>query len=143
MILYSPQIEIALQKVLFLRQISNTMKKVLPLLLWVLLAFVGCQSTPATYELSNAPGELVPHAEKFVSQVEKKSKHYTAEDWDAAVEQFVIMSKNYVEYGPKLTQEERMKYDNARLRFMKAIDTNGTEEVAKQVKEVYARLMDM
>ena len=119
------------------------MKKVLPLLLLVLLAVAGCQRGPATYEMSNNPRELGPHAEKFVSQVEKKSKHYSAEDWDAAIEQFVAMSKNYVEYGSKLTQEERMKYDDARLRFMKAIDANGTEEMTKQVKEIYARLLDM
>ena len=117
------------------------MKKVLPLLLLALLAFAGCQNTPATYEFTDNPRELVPNAEKFVNQVEKKSKHYKAEDWDAAMEQFVSMSKNYVETSPYLTQEERMKFDNARVKFMKAIDANGTEEVAKQVKEVYAKLM--
>lgn len=117
------------------------MKKVLPLLLLVLLAFAGCQSSPAMYEMSNNPRELVPHAEKFVNQVEKKSKHYSAEDWNTTVEQFVAMSKNYVEFGAKLTEEEQMKYDNARVKLMHAIDVNGTEEVAKQVKEAYARLM--
>lgn len=117
------------------------MKKVLPLFLLALLAFAGCQRGAATYEISNSPSELVPHAEKFVNQVEKKSKHYSAEDWDAAVEQFVAMSKDYVDKAGHLTQEERMKFDNARVKFMSAIDANGTEEVAMKVKKVYAELM--
>ena len=117
------------------------MKKLLPLLLLALLAFAGCQSGPATYEVATKPHEVVPHAEKFVNQLEKKSKHYSAADWDAAVEQFVAMSKDYIEKSGYLTQEERMKFDKARVKFMSAIDSNGTEEVAKKVKKVYADLM--
>ena len=117
------------------------MKKVLPLLLLTMLAFAGCQRGPATYEMATKPHELAPHAEKFVNQVEKKSKHYKAEDWDAAVEQFIVMSKDYVDHRRFLTSDEQMRFDNARVKFMKAIDTNGTEEVAKQVKNVYAELM--
>lgn len=117
------------------------MKKVLPLLLLALLAFAGCQSGPATYEMANKPHEVVPNAEKFVNQVEKKSKHYKAEDWDAAVLEFIAMSKDYIDKSAYLTQEERMRFDNARLKFMAAIDANGTPEVAKQVKEEYARLV--
>ncbi len=116
------------------------MKKVLPLLVLVLLAF-GCQRGPATYEFTDNPREIVPHAEKFVNQVEKKSKHYTAEDWDLAVEQFVSMSKNYVDKSADLTQEEIMKFNNARLKFMSAIHANGTEEMAMQVKKIYSELM--
>lgn len=117
------------------------MKKILPLLLLALLAFAGCQSGPATYEMAAKPHEVVPHAEKFVNQVEKKSKHYKAEDWDAAVEQFIVMSKDYIDKSAFLTQEEQMKFDNARVKFMSAIDANGTEEVAIKVKKVYAELM--
>lgn len=118
------------------------MKKVLPLVLFVLLAFAGCQSGPATYEMTDSPREIVPHVEKFVNQVEKKSRHYAAEDWDATCDQFVKMSKNYYEFRYKLTEEEQMKYDNARVRFMSAIDANGTEDLAKRVKEEYARILD-
>ena len=117
------------------------MKKVLPLLLLALLAIAGCQRGPATYEIANNPRELVPHAEKFVNQVEKKSKHYSAEDWAVAVDQFVAMSKDYVDKSKYLTQEEQMKFDNARVKFMKAIYDNGTEEVAMEVKRIYAELM--
>lgn len=119
------------------------MKKVLPLLLMVLLAFAGCQSGPATYEPTSNPRELVPHAEKFVKQVEKKSKHYTAEDWEAAVKQFVVMGKNYVETSVKMTEEERMEFDKTRLKFMTAIDVNGNAEVAKKVKAEYAKVLGM
>ena len=116
------------------------MKKVLPLLVLVLLAF-GCQRGPATYEITDNPREVIPHVEKFVNQVEKKSKHYKAEDWNAAVDQFVAMSKNYIDKSAYLTNEEHMKFDNARVKFMNAIDAHGTEEVAMQVKKVYAELM--
>ena len=129
-------------KVLFLRQISSTMKKVLPLVLFVLLAFASCQSGPAIYEMTKDPREFVPNVEKFVNKVDKKSKHYSAEDWDAAIEQFVLMNKNYVDVRKSLTQEEQMKYDNARVKFMHAIDANGTEEMAKRVKEEYGKIMD-
>lgn len=117
------------------------MKRILPLLLLALLAIAGCQRGPATYEISDNPREFVPHAEKFVNQVEKKSKHYSAEDWTVAVDQFVAMSKDYVDKSKYLTQEEQMKFDNARVKFMKAIYDNGTEEVAMEVKKVYAELM--
>ncbi len=117
------------------------MKKVLPLLVWALLAFSGCQRGPAIYEISDNPHELVPHAEKFVNQVEKKSKHYSSEDWSIAVEQFVAMSKDYIDKAGYLTQDEQMKFDNARVRFMAAIDANGTKEVALKVKEEYAKVM--
>ena len=117
------------------------MKKYLPLLLFVLLAFAGCQSGPAVYQDTNNPHELVPNAEKFVNKVDKKSKHYTVEEWDAAIDQFVLMNKNFIEMGDYLTQEERMKYDNARVKFMHAIDVNGTEEMALRVKQEYANMM--
>ena len=116
------------------------MRKVLPLLVLVLLAF-GCQRGPATYEMTDNPRELVPHAEKFVNQVEKQSKQYKAADWDVAVEQFVVMTKDYIDKHPYLTQEEQMKFDNARIKFMASISANGTEEVAMEVKKVYAELM--
>jgi hypothetical protein len=117
------------------------MKKVLPLVLFVLLAFAGCQRGPATYEFSKNPRQISINAEKFVNQVEKKSKHYSAEDWDVAIDEFVHMCKNYVEFANQLTQDEQMKYDNARVKFMHAIDVNGTEEMAKRVKEEYGKMM--
>lgn len=118
------------------------MKKVLPLVLFVLLAFAGCQSGPATYEMTKNPREFVPNVEKFVNKVDKKSKHYSAEDWDAAITEFVAMNKNYVAVKDHLTDEEQMKYDNARVRFMHSIDVNGTEDMAKRVKEDYANILE-
>ena len=117
------------------------MKKVFPLLLFVLLAFAGCQSGPTTYECAKTPREIAVNAEKFANQVEKKSKHYKAEDWDAAIEQFVAMNKNYMEHRNYLTNDEQMKFDNARLKFMHAIDANGNEDLAIRVKEEYARIL--
>ena len=72
----------------------------------------------------------------------KKSKHYTAEDWDAAIDQFVTMSKDYHEMSRYLTPEQQMKFDNARMVFMGAVDANGNEELAIQVKKKYSELVD-
>ena len=116
------------------------MKKVLPVLLFVLLAFAGCNSGPAMYEVAEKPSEIVNNAEKFVKQTEKKAKHYSAEDWQVAVEQFIAMSKNYYENANYLSDEEKMRFDNARIKFMNAITDNGNMEVAKQVKEEYSRI---
>ena len=117
------------------------MKKVLPLLLWVLLAFVGCQREPVMYEMTEKPSQVIINAEKFVKQTEKKAKHYSAEDWQVAVQQFVAMSKNYYENSSFLTEEEQMRFDNARVKFMSVITANGNMEVAKQVKEEYSRII--
>ncbi|MBR5081294.1 MAG: hypothetical protein IKX35_02490 [Bacteroidales bacterium] len=118
------------------------MKKVLPLLLVIMLAFTGCQSGPATYETAENPQEIVAHAEKFVSQVSKKAKHYNAEDWDAAISQFVQMGKNYSEYKPYFSEQLQMQYDNARMEFIRAVDANGSEELALRVKKEYGAIFE-
>ncbi len=110
-------------------------------MLFALLAFAGCQSGPATYEMTQNPREFVPNVEKFVDKVEKKSKHYNTEDWDAAINEFGMMNKNYVAVRNNLTLDEQMKYDNARVKFMRAIGANGTEEMAMRVKEEYAKVL--
>ena len=126
---------------LSLPQNLNTMKKVLPLLLFVLLAVSGCQRGPAMYEMSQSPAAVVVNAEKFVNKTAKLSSHYTDEDWKVAVEQFVVMSKNYMETKNYMTQSELDRFTAARLKFMSAIDANGNEALAREVKEVYNSLL--
>ena len=118
------------------------MKKVLPLLLMIMFAFAGCQSGPATYEMAENPQEIVAHAEKFVGQVSKKAKHYNAEDWDAAITQFIVMGKNYSDYKPFFSEQLQMQYDNARMEFIRAVDTNGGEELAIRVKKEYGAIFE-
>lgn len=118
------------------------MKKVLPLLLLGMMAFAGCHRGPAMYEMTENPSQFITHVEKFVKQTEKYSKHYSAEDWQVAVDQFVVMSKNYVENRRYLSSEDQMRFDNARVRFMGAINANGNEEIAKQVKEAYSKVLE-
>lgn len=117
------------------------MKKVLPFLLLVLLAFAGCQNGPAEYEFSTSPHQIAVNAEKFAKQVEKQSKNYTIEEWGEALEQFIGMSKNYHEYRKGMTPEDQTRYDNARIRFMNAVSANGSEEMAIKAKSTYSDLM--
>ena len=110
-------------------------------MLFVLLAFAGCQKGPAMYERAENPRQFVGNVEKFVKQTSKRSKHYSEEDWQVAVKQFIAMSKDYVENMNYLTADEQMRYDYARLQFMSAIDANGTEAITAQVKEEYSRVL--
>lgn len=118
------------------------MKKVLPLLLFVLLAFAGCQpSGPVEYQIAHNPHQVALNAENFVQQTVKKSRRYKAEDWQMAVDQFITMSKNYYEYHKGMTQEEVSRFDAARLEFMKAVNAHGSEELAIQIKEAYGKIV--
>ena len=118
------------------------MKKLLPITMFILLAFAGCQRGPVMYEKSENPRQLVGNVEKFVKQTEKQSKHYSAEDWQVAVEQFVFMSKDYVENRNRLTPEEQMRYDNARVQFVNTAGANGGEELVAQIKEAYNQIIN-
>ena len=130
------------KKVLFLQQISKAMKKLLPIMLFVLLAFAACQRGPVMYEKAENPRQLVGNVEKFVNQTEKKAKHYTAEDWQVAVDQFVVMCKDYVENGKRLTEDEQMRFDKARVQFVNTVGANGNDELVGQIKEIYGNIIN-
>lgn len=117
------------------------MKKILPIVMFVLLVFAGCQRGPATYQMANSPREVATNAEKFAKQVEKRSKHYSAEDWQVTLDQFVAMSKDYVGNWKIMTDDEIMRFDKARLQFMDAVHTNGSEDIAIEVKKIYGDLV--
>lgn len=110
-------------------------------MLLVLMAFMGCNRGPAMFERPKDKSQFVSSVEKFVKQTEKKSKHYSAEDWKVAVEQFTVMSKEYVGVKDALSEQDQMRWDNARVKFMGVINANGTEEIAKQVKEIYSNVL--
>ena len=110
-------------------------------MLFVVLAFAGCNSGPAEYEMTQDPRQIVTNAEAFVNKVAKKSKHYSAEDWENAIRQFVTMGKNHYEYKDYLTTEEQIAFDNARMKFIGAVDATGNEELALHVKEEYGRIL--
>ena len=116
------------------------MKKVFPLLLFVLLAFSGCQRGPAMYTIAENPADVAVNAEKFAKQTEKRSSHYTAEDWNVALNQFVDMSKNFIDKKNFMSEEDINRFTAARLNFMKSVQKNGTEDLARQIKEAYNTL---
>lgn len=116
------------------------MKKVLPLLLLVLMAFSGCHRSPAMYQMAEKPNEVAVNAEQFVKQTAKRAKHYNAEDWQLAIEQFTAMSKNCFENQSEMSQEDLSRFDRARVDFMKVVTDSGSEELALQIKEIYANI---
>ena len=118
------------------------MKKLLPITMFVLLAFASCQRGPVMYEKAENPRQLVVNVEKFVKQTEKNAKHYSVEDWQVAIDQFVVMSKDYVENRNRLTEEEQMRYDNARVQFVNIAGAKGGEELVVQIKETYSRIVN-
>lgn len=118
------------------------MKKLLPLLLFIFLALAGCQRGPVMYEMSQNPSEVIRNAEEFVNKTAKRSSHYSEADWKSALEQFIVMSKNYIETKDKMTQEEQDRFTAARLKFMSAIQAAGNENIAIEVKKAYSRLAD-
>lgn len=115
------------------------MKKVLPLLLFVLLAFASCQRGPAIYRVADNPKEMADNAEKFAKQTTKRSAHYTPEEWQVAVEQFSAMAKDFADKKPYMSQEDVFRADAARLVFIKAVNENGNDELVAQVKEAYSQ----
>ena len=117
------------------------MKKVLPLLLFVLLAFASCQRGPAIYQKSDNPKEMADNAEKFAKQTMRRSSSYNAEEWKVAVDQFAAMTKDFMDKKSFMSQEDVFRFDAARLSFIKAVDENGNDELVAQIKEIYSELI--
>ena len=115
------------------------MKKVLPLLLFVLLAFAGCQRGPAIYQMSENPREMADNAEKFAKQTTKRAGSYNAEEWQMTVEQFVAMTKDFVDKKHHMSEADIFRVNNARLEFMKAVSEKGNDELVAQIKEAYSQ----
>ena len=116
------------------------MKKVLPLLLFVLLAFAGCQRGPAIYQVADNPREMANNAEKFAKQTTKRAASYTAEEWQVAVDQFVAMVKDYSDKKHYMSQEDIFRVDAARLEFIKAVGEHGNDDLVAQIKEAYSQI---
>ena len=115
------------------------MKKVLPLLLLVMLAFASCHRGPAIYQMSENPREMADNAEKFAKQTTKRAASYTDEEWKVAVEQFIAMTKDYVEKKHRMSEADLNRVDAARLVFIKAVSENGSDELVAQIKEAYSQ----
>lgn len=118
------------------------MKKVLPLLLFVLLVFASCQRGPAIYQMSESPKEMAENAEKFAKETVKRSRHYTEEDWKITFDQFEAMAKDYVDKRNQMDEEELFRADSARLVFTEAVAKNGSLELALQTKEIFHKICD-
>ena len=115
-------------------------EKSIPTIVVCPVGFLGCQRGPAMYTIAENPAEVATNAEKFVKQTEKRSSHYTTEDWQVAVNQFVDMSKNFIDKRNYMSEDDVNRFTAARLNFMKSVQKNGNEDLARQIKEAYNRL---
>ncbi len=85
---------------------------------------------------------MADNAEKFAKQTADRSASYTPEEWKVAIEQFVAMSKDFVENKRNMSQEDIDRVDAARLVFVKAVGENGSDELVIQVKEAYKMIIN-
>ena len=92
------------------------------------------------YTIAENPAEVATNAEKFVKQTEKRSSHYTTEDWQVAVNQFVDMSKNFIDKKDYMCEEDVNRFTAVRLNFLKIVQKNGSDDLARQIKEAYNNL---
>jgi hypothetical protein len=98
---------------------------------------------PAIYQVADNPQQMVVNAEQFVKQVSKKAGKYSDEDWNSIVEeQFLYMTKNYVEFEPRMTVQEKDRFAESRLKFVKALGDLGRNDLALRTKEIYSMVMD-
>ncbi len=118
------------------------MKKLLPLFMFALLAFAGCHPQPAVYEDAKDPHAVLANCDKFVNYTFEKSKRYTAEDWNATIDEFVHMCKNYKEVERLLPEDERERFHADLVKFMKAVDATGNVDMALDIKAKYAEVCE-
>lgn len=114
------------------------MKRLLPFLVCALLAFAGCQNSPADekQEVDNA-AEIVLRIEKFTQDTEKDAPNYSAQDWDSAMVTFIEICKIYKEQQPTLTQEDKNRFDKDRVAFVNMVNSKGGAEIAGKFKEEF------
>lgn len=121
----------------FAPKIFQTMKKYLPILLFVLLAFVGCDKKPAEYQLSIEGKNIIENTDAFTSEVLKNGPKYTAEDWEFVTVQFGMMCKDYKENEWRLFDNERNLYQQARMKYIQALDATNNPELQAANKKLF------
>lgn len=113
------------------------MKKYLPILLFVLLAFAGCNKKPAEYKLSVEGENIIENTDAFTSEVLKNGPKYSAEDWEFVTVQFGMMCKDYRENKWRLFENERNLYQQAWIKYIQAVDATNNPELAASTKKLY------
>ena len=119
------------------------MKKYLPILLFVLLAFAGCDKKPAEYKLSVEGKNIIENTDAFTSEVLKNGPKYSAEDWEFVTEQFVMMCKDYKENEWRLFEADRNLYQQARAKYIKALDATNNPELQAANKKLFNNIFEV
>ena len=118
------------------------MKKLLPLFMFALLAFAGCHPQPAVYEDAKDPHAVLANCDKFVNYTFNKSKRFNEEDWNATIDEFVHMCKNYKEVEWQLFENDRQRFQADLVKFIQAVDATGNVDMALDIKAKYAEVCE-
>lgn len=118
------------------------MKKYLPVLLMALLVFAGCQSKTATYKKSKDGKNLIENAQSFVAKVTENAESYSAEDWNAVLDEFGIMCKDYQANKWRFFDKDREAFGQVLVDFVSATDLANDPELPLRVKQVHRQICE-
>ncbi len=118
------------------------MKKYLPILLLMLLAIAGCSRKPAEYKMSVEGKDIIENTDTFTSEVLKNGPKYSAEDWEFVTEQFGMMCKDYKENEWRLFEADRNLYQQARVKYIQAIDATNNPELQAKTKKLFSQIFE-
>lgn len=116
------------------------MKKYLPILLLMMLAFVGCNSGPAIYEGSTSEN-LIKNSEKFVRQTERECSKYTWNEWGNSLQYYTHMLKDFSNLQTELNDNDKHEFRTIRIRYTEAVSKSGFEDsdaVVDKAKALYS-----
>lgn len=119
------------------------MKKLLPLFMFALLAFAGCQPEKAVYQESSNPKTVIRNCDKFVNCAIRNSKNYDAKDWSATIDEFFRMCKNYKSVEDQLPDKDKERFRIDLNKFMKVVDATGNADMAFDIKKRFAKVMEI
>lgn len=119
------------------------MKKYLPFLMLIALAFVGCNSGPAVYE-DSTPENFIKNSEKFVRQTEKNCSKYTSwDEWQKSLEYYTHMLKDFSNLKTELNDNDIQEFRKIRIRYCDATaktEFEDKEAVIEKAKDLYNRI---
>ncbi len=109
----------------------------------MLLAIAGCSRKPAEYKMSVEGKDIIENTDAFTSEVLKNGPKYSAEDWEFVTVQFGMMCKDYKENEWRLFEADRNLYQQARVKYIQAIDATNNPELQAATKKLFNDIFEV